>query len=301
MVFENLLQHAASADAALQTLSRRVKSEEDAATLCRLRRTILETSANAGEGHIASAFSILEIVWTLYDRVMYPPLFSLMPHDTRARLVPGDEKRDRFLLSKGHGCLALYAVLAERNYFPAEQLSSFCQPGAMLQGHPSRDIPGVECSTGSLGHGAAISVGMARALQIAGNPARVFCLVGDTENEEGSVFEAMHLASRFKLDNLTWIIDANGTSPNGIDGEPFLTSLAAKYQAFGWFVSEIDGHDCDAIERALKPTGGGKPFVVIAETQKGRGCPAMEADPQAWHRRAPKPGIELENLIASLR
>ncbi len=252
---------------------------------------MIETSYQAQEGHLASGMSILEIVWTLYDRVMVAPKKRGEPINA--------EFRSRFLLSKGHGCLALYVVLAEKGYFPAEHLASFCQPGALLQGHPSRDIPGVECSTGSLGHGAAVSVGMARALQIAGNPARVFCLVGDTENEEGAVFEAMHLAARFRLDNLTWIIDANGTSPNNIDGEPFVTDLASKYQAFGWFVTAVDGHDCDAIERGLKPVGGGKPFVMIAETVKGRGCPPMEADPQAWHRRSPRPE-ELENLIASL-
>lgn len=199
-------------------------------------------------------------------------------------------------MSKGHAALGLYTVLAEKGILSSEQLSTFCQPGSDLEGHPNRRIPGVEAATGSLGHGAPMSVGMALALKMKASPARVFCIVGDSENEEGSVFEAMHLAARFKLDNLTWIIDNNRTSPNRLDGERHTTSLAAKYQAFGWFVSEVDGHDHKALRNALAPTGGDRPYVLIANTVKGKGVPAMENNP-AWHRRSPTPQ-ELPNLLA---
>lgn len=256
-------------------------------TLPRLRRTILETSHRAKEGHIASAFSILEIVWTLYDRVMWLPL------------TPGTEQDDRFILSKGHGCLALYAVLAEKGY--DIDLATFSQPGSPLEGHPHRGIPGVEASTGSLGHGLPMAVGMAYALKLQRNPARVFVLVGDTEMEEGSCWEALHLAARHRLDNLVCIVDANGTSPNRIDGyEDFVDDLGAKFKAFGWDVWRVDGHDCNKIELACNREGEiDTPRVIIANTVKGKGVPAMEADPQAWHRRSPT-DAEMPGLLATI-
>lgn len=273
-----------------------IGNSPDRDTLRRLRRTILETSARAGEGHIPSAFSILEIVWTLYDRVMEDAFSPIKRLPGKKRLV---ETYDKFVLSKGHGCLALYTVLAEKGLFDERELALFCQPGALLQGHPSRDIPGVECSTGSLGHGLPMAVGMAYALQLVGNPARVFCLVGDTECEEGTIWESAHLAARFGLSNLTVIVDNNGTSPNGIDGEPFVTSLEAKYRAFGWATWEIDGHDCDQIERACKAeSDSGQPTAIIARTVKGHGCPPLENNP-AWHRRSPS-AEELSHLLSAL-
>lgn len=256
------------------------------ADLRALRRTILETAHHAREGHIASAFSILEIVWTLYDRVMgYLPIEGKFA--------------DRLILSKGHGCLALYAVLAEFRVIPNSWLATFCQPAGQLMGHPSHDIPGVAFTTGSLGHGLPLAVGLAYGLRLQGSPVRVFCLVGDTEMEEGSCWEALHLAARFKLANLTLIVDNNQTSPNLLDGEPYLTDLAAKFRAFGWFTSWCDGHDCAAIERALQLRSGSRPFALIANTIKGRGIGAMQRDPAAWHHKSPNVE-QLAEMLAEL-
>lgn len=263
--------------------------EDELATLRRLRRMMLEVAAANKEGHLASSFSVAEILWTLYDRVMHRPTYLI-----------NDPGRDRLIVSKGHCALGLYAILAEKGYISQEELATFCQPGSRLQGHPSRDVPGVECSTGSLGHGLPIAVGMARALKIQGNPARVFCLVGDTECEEGTIWESAALAARFGLDNLVVLVDNNHTSPNHIDGQRHVSDIGSKFRAFGWDAWLIPGHDCEAIVHACQGSDeDGRPRVIVAETVKGYGCKPLSDDPQAWHRRSPRPE-ELENLIASL-
>lgn len=257
------------------------------ADLSHLRRRIIETCAKAGEGHIPSALSILDIVWALYDGVL--------------RGTPDEDDRDRFFLSKGHGCLALYVVLNERGLIPDEWLDRFCQPGAELLGHPERDVAhGIEATTGSLGHGLPMAVGVAAALKMRGSSARVYCLVGDSECEEGSVWEAAHMAARLELSNLTLIIDNNKTSPNRIDGEKFRTDLASKFGAFGWFISHINGHDQDQIRQSSVVSGGRQPFCIVADTVKGYGVEVMEKQPNAWHHRSPT-AVELPILLGSVR
>lgn len=253
-------------------------AKDDTPTLRRLRRTIIETAYRAKEGHIPSALSILDIVWVLYDQVM------------AGRLIhPGD----RFVLSKGHGCLALYAVLAEKGYFPAEHLASFCAPGSDLEGHPNRRVPGVEAATGSLGHGLPMAVGMAYGLRLRQSLARVFCLVGDQELNEGSCWEAIMLAGRFKLANLTMIVDDNRSSERS---NP-MGDIGAKIQPWGWSIFQCDGHDHAAIRTALQPAPFDSPQCVVARTVKGYGCDPMIDDP-SWHHRVPSNQAELERLLA---
>lgn len=227
-----------------------------------------------------SALSILDIIHTIYTVTLGPS--------------------DRCVLSKGHGCLALYAVLEATGRLPSHVMESFCQRGSELLGHPERRPAwGIECTSGSLGHGAAMSVGMALGKKIKTEPGRILCVIGDGECEEGIIYESMHIASRLRLSNLVWIIDNNKTSPNRIDGEPFVASLAAKFSAFGWIVHTANGHDQGQIECALEPSNYPMPVVLIANTVKGHGVPEMEAEPQLWHHHAPKREmVESENTRA---
>lgn len=237
-----------------------------------LKRRIVEVAYRAQEGHVPSALSILDIVWTLYSKTMGP--------------------NDKFVLGKAHGCLALYAILERRPGWSG-LLNDFCQPPKGLRGHPERDLElGVEATTGSLGHALPIACGTALAKKIKKEEGRVFCLVGDGELEEGSCWESLHIASRLNLSNLIVIVDCNGTSPNRIDTHG---SLSDKFLAFGWFVMRCNGHDTTILERMLEPCGGNAPCVLIADTVKGKGILEMESDPQAWHHRPPtREMLELE-------
>lgn len=246
-----------------------------------LRRRILTVAANAGEGHIPSAYSVLEIIWVLYDKILGPD--------------------DRFVLSKGHASLALYAVLEAKGIMPEGMLDQFCNPGGP-EGHPNCLItPGVEISSGSLGHGLAQAVGMALAKKIKGESGRIYVLCGDSECEEGSVWEAAHIAAHLKLDNLTLIVDANGTSPNKIDGgdgDDPVTFLGDKFRAFGWDCWAIFGHDQESILGMMTIPNVGSPLFIRARTIKGCGIPAME-ESQAWHHKAPNE-FELAAFLAQL-
>ena len=249
--------------------------------ISQLRRTIIETAHHAGEGHIPSALSILDIVWVLYDRVL-----TYHPH------APNLPMCDRFILSKGHGCLALYAVLAEKGFFPKVWLDRFCQ-GFELDGHPDcLKVPGVEATTGSLGHGLPIAVGMALGLKIRKSNARVFCLIGDQEALEGTTWEAAAIAAHHQLGNLTVIIDNNHSGDDIVNME----SLGHKFAAFGWWADPICGHNHHDIELALRAHERTIPKCIIAETIKGHGGPAMERNPRAWHHRAPT-AAEMPELL----
>jgi len=246
-----------------------------------LRQQIIRITAESGEGHAPSALSILDIVHVLHNQVM-----------------TGD---DKFLLSKGHGCLALYVVLAQRGHIPQSLIEGFCEEDAGLLGHPERaPLLGIEATTGSLGHGIGMAVGMAYAQRLSGSDGRVFCLVGDGECEEGSVWEAAHLAARHKLSNLVLLVDANGTSPNQVDGVRHHTSLCEKFRAFGWQIARINGHDHPSIIRAVQPRAGDMPFVVVADTVKGYGVEAMEKEPQVWHHKSPD-FAQLHTMLESVR
>ncbi len=252
--------------------------------LNQLKRQIIAATAATKEGHIPSAFSILDIVWVLYNDVM-----RFNPHD------PKSDDRDRFILSKGHGSLAVYAVLAEKGFFPAAELARFSTLDSRLGGHPDRNkVPGIEASTGSLGHGLPFGVGVAMALRIRKVDRRVFVIVGDAECNEGSIWEAVLLAAHHKLSNLTCIVDYNHSTDRALN----MGDMAAKLAAFGWAATTIKGHDHAAIEAALLARDPQKPTAVIAETIKGRGVKQMENNP-AWHHRSPSKE-ELEAMFQEL-
>lgn len=241
-------------------------------TINTLKRRIVETATAAGEGHIASAFSILDILWVLYDEIL-----SIDPKH------PSDQKRDRFFLSKGHASLGLYAVLSEKGFFPVEEMSRFGTFDGILGGHPDRNkVPGVEASTGSLGHGFPMAVGTAFGLRIQGGTQRVVVLIGDGEANEGTIWESALLAAHHKLENLCCIIDFNHSTDRALE----LGNLRAKFESFGWDSVSIQGHDQQEIREALHRKHPGKPLAIIAETVKGNGVNMMENNP-AWHHRAP--------------
>jgi transketolase len=255
----------------------------DQVTLRRLRRRIIEVSSASGEGHIPSALSILDILWVLYDRVL-----RISP------AYPTAVERDRFVLSKGHASLALYAVLAEKGFFPRQWLDRFGRYDSPLGGHPdSRKVPGVEASTGSLGHGFPIAVGMAMGLRINRNAARVVSLIGDGEANEGAIWEAAALASHHGLSNLCCVVDYNHSTDRALS----MGDIGRKFAGFGWSVLEVDGHDREALHRALT-VNVDRPVALIAATVKGYGCRPMENEP-AWHHRSPT-AAELPALVAAL-
>ena len=237
-----------------------------------IKRNILETSFRTKEGHIASSFSILDILYVLYHDVLH-----VDPKD------PKKADRDRFILSKGHASLGYYAILEAFGFLNPGELDTFCAHGSRLGGHPDRNkVPGVEASTGSLGHGLPIATGMALALKIQKSPPRVYCLVGDGELNEGSMWEALLLAAQHHLDNLTCIVDYNHSTDRALD----IAALEAKFRAFNWEVLAVDGHDHDALRGALQIISPAKPVAVIANTIKGHGCKLMENNPE-WHHKSP--------------
>ena len=251
---------------------------------CRVQ--ILRMLTHAGSGHPGGSLSVIDILTTLY--------FGRLRHDPKR---PDWPERDRVVLSKGHAVPALYTVLAKAGYFPEKQLITLRKLGSPLQGHPDRTaLPGIEAATGSLGQGLSISLGLALGLKLSGSAARVYCVLGDGEIQEGQVWEAAMSAPKLgqpghPLDNLVVILDYNKIQLDNfvtkiLDLEPVL----AKWQSFGWPVLEIDGHDVTQIGKALDQAEAtrGVPTFVVAHTVKGKGVSFMENDPE-WHGKAPKP------------
>lgn len=233
------------------------------------RRKILIMTTQAGSGHPGGSLSAIDVITALY--------FHQMRIDPKN---PKWEDRDRFVLSKGHSCPALYVVLAERGYFPNEELSTLRKLGSILQGHPDMNLtPGVEMSTGSLGLGLSVACGIALAGKLDKKDYRVYCMLGDGELDEGSVWEAAMAASHFRLDNLTAILDRNGMQ---IDGNTEcvmrLEPLSDKWKAFGWTTMIIDGHDMRQILNTLDlaKNSKDKPTMIIAKTVKGKGVSFMQ-------------------------
>lgn len=245
-----------------------------------LRRTIFKTICKGGGGHLPASLSIVEILTALY----YTGILKVDPKN------PCDPDRDRFILSKGHAGVALYAVLADMGYFDRGHLDTFGKCGTILGGHPDmHKVPGIEASTGALGHGLSFGLGMALAGKMDKRPYRVFVLVGDGECQEGSVWEAAMYASQQKLDNLITIIDFNKLQAmdrleNIVGLEPF----GDKWRSFGWEVKEVNGHDFSVLKNIFGsvPFVPGKPSLVIAHTVKGKGISFMENVP-IWHFRLP--------------
>lgn len=246
-----------------------------------IRKDIVCMIGEAGSGHPGGALSAADIVTALY--------FNIMKHDPKN---PKWADRDRFVLSKGHGCAVLYSALAESGYFPKETLWQFRKLGCILQGHPDmKKIPGVEFSAGSLGQGFPAAVGMALAGRLDKKDYHVFALIGDGESQEGSIWEAAMAAAHYKLANLIGILDFNGMQIDGLNSEVInLEPVVDKWRAFGWNVVEIDGHDMNQILQALKTAEGVTcgPTMIVAHTIKGKGVPFMENKVE-WHGKAPKP------------
>lgn len=257
-----------------------------------IRISIIEEVYHAASGHPGGSLSIAEILTYLY--------FEKMNIDPKA---PRMEERDRFVLSKGHTSPALYATLAERGFFPKEDLITFRHNGSYLQGHPDmKGVPGVDISSGSLGLGISSACGIALSAKHNKKPYRVYAVLGDGESEEGQVWEAAMFASHYKLDNLCAVLDFNGLQIDGpiadvIGPAPF----DEKFRAFGWNVIEIDAHDFDQIEAAFSAAESckGKPTLVLAHSVKGKGVSYME-NACAWHGSAPKTE-QYEIAIAELR
>ncbi|MBI5236212.1 MAG: transketolase [Deltaproteobacteria bacterium] len=258
----------------------------------RVRRETLKIHKTAPGTRIASSLSCVEIFVALY----YGNVLAFDAHR------PGWEGRDRLIISKGHGAISLYPILADIGYFDASELSKVCKEGSFLGGIPDCVIPGFETINGSLGHGPGVAVGMAIALKRRRNEATVFVLLGDGELYEGAVWEAIMFAGGHELDNLVMILDNNKACmldfcKNILDMEP----LAEKFRAFRWTVQTVDGHDAGALAAslaALKADRSGKPKILIADTVKGKGAPSLEGDPLSHIKNLS--AAEVDSLAAGL-
>ena len=243
-----------------------------------LRLLVLDALEGGSRGHLGPALSLIEIVRVLYDSILY--------HDANNPLLA---QRDRFILSKGHGCLGLYAVLADHGYISKSELKGYCTFESKLGGHPERStLPGVEFSTGSLGHGLSVGIGMAMACRLKGELWRTYVLIGDGELNEGSNWEGAMHASQHQLGALTVIIDFNQMQASGrIDSILTLDPLEAKWEAFGFNVVKVNGHDLAQLEAELNSPmdSYGKPKAIIAYTVKGKGIPSAE-NSTIWHHKA---------------
>jgi len=250
-----------------------------------IREDILRMIYSAGSGHPGGSLSLVEILIHLYWKEMH-----IDPDN------PTMSSRDRLVLSKGHGAPALYSVLARRGYFHPDKLNTLRKYGSGLQGHPHmQSLPGLDCSTGSLGHGLGIAAGMALGLSIKNNPGRVFCILGDGELQEGSVWESAMSVPALKQTNLTVIVDRNHVQlDDAVNRVMPVEPLADKWKAFGWKVAVCNGHDPDDLERAFS-TETDRPLVILAETIKGKGVSFMEGQ-ASWHGKAP----DLEQLQRAL-
>lgn len=270
---------ASDSDARVQQLRQQARA---------MRRQALIMTQRAGLGHPGGDLSAVDILAVLYSAVL-----EVDPTQ------PDDPKRDRFIMSKGHAAGAFYAALAEAGFFPPAQLDTFAQPLSSLGGHPDRNkLPGVEASTGPLGHGLSIGVGCALAAKLDDASWRTYVLAGDGELQEGSNWEAAMAAAHYRLDSLTLIVDRNGLQLGDTTERTMaLEPLADKFQAFGWAVHEVDGHDHAALLDvfARLPLEPGRPNCLIAHTHKGRGVSFMCNRPD-WHHRVPTD----EELAAAL-
>ena len=264
-------------------------------TACKVRLGIIEGVYNAKSGHPGGSLSIADTLTYLYFAKMnvYPD-------------KPDEPDRDRFVLSKGHTAPALYAVLAEKGFFPKEELKSLRHIGAMLQGHPCITIPGVDMSSGSLGQGISAACGMALSGMISSAPYKVYTILGDGEIEEGQVWEAAMFAAHYKLDNLVAVVDNNGLQIDGkISDVMSPYPIKEKFEAFGWHAIEMDAHDFDSIEAAFDEAEkiAGQPVVIIQKSTKGKGVSFME-DQVGWHGTAPNAeqyAQAVEELTAKLK
>ncbi len=256
-----------------------------------LRLLAIDAFEASQRGHIGSTMSLIEIFRVLYDEVIFFDSSN-----------PNNPLRDRVILSKGHGCLAQYVLLADKKFFSKDLLQTFCKFDSILGGHPERGhVPGVETSTGSLGHGAAIGVGMAVASKIKNLGNRVFVVVGDGEINEGSVWESALAASHHDLDNFTLIVDYNKIQSFGFVKDILgLEPILDKFVSFGFDSYEVDGHDVDALKNLLTTVNKkNKPRAIIAHTVKGKGISFAEDNP-GWHHKSYLSATDLEGLRSAV-
>ena len=258
-----------------------------------LRRLVVRALEGGGRGHIGSSLSLIEIMRVLYDDVL-----RFRPTD------PGWAGRDRCILSKGHGCLAQYVMLADKGFFPIDVLDGFCHYDSILGGHPeAAKVPGVEASTGALGHGLPIGMGRALAVRMKGQDARVFVITGDGEINEGSVWEAALSCSKHRLSNLVIMIDYNKIQSAGPTAEILdLEPLADKWRSFGFATAEVDGHDVGALRQLLRrvPFEDDRPTAIICHTIKGKGIAFTENDAE-WHHKSSLKADVIAEMYAALR
>ena len=248
-----------------------------------IRHDILMASRVSGHGHIPTSFSIVEMLYATY---------GVMRHDPKKPAWP---ERDIFILSKGHGALGFYCTLARLGYFDTEQTTTFGAYRSQLGCHPDRHkVPGVEASTGSLGHGIGIAVGMALAFKLEGSGRRVYTLIGDGEANEGSTWEAIMIASHLKLANLAILLDFNKSQVRSLP----IPNPAGRLAAFGCSVADVDGHDVEQLREALMARSG-TVRAVVANTVKGYGCPTLENNMFEWHRKSPDSG-QFDQLLSEL-
>jgi transketolase len=257
-----------------------------------LRRLVVRTLAGGERGHVGSSMSLIEIMRVLYDDVL-----RYHPQEPKWRA------RDRVILSKGHGCIAQYIMLADKGFISVETLDTFCRRDSILGGHPeAAKIPGVEASTGALGHGLSIGVGMAIAARIQQRDSRVIVVMGDGEINEGSVWEAALCAGKHKLSNLTAVIDYNKIQSAGPTREiQDLEPLLDKWKAFNFATVEVDGHDVNALRNVFRrlPFAADRPSAIICHTVKGKGISFAEHDPN-WHHKSKIANDVLAKLYAAL-
>jgi transketolase len=259
---------------------KKITNVEELQAICRqLRRDIITMITAAKSGHPGGSLSAVEIVATLF--------FDVLRHDPSNPKWPD---RDRFILSKGHACPVLYSAMAETGYTPKELLNTLRQLGSIYQGHPDvRFIPALEASTGSLGEGLSLGIGMALAARLNNSPSRTYVVLGDGESQEGQIWEAAMFAPFHKLDNLVCIVDYNKIQLDGFVKDILdLSPLAEKWKAFGWHAIELDGHSIPALQAAFAEAEAtkGKPTVLVANTIKGKGVSFMENNPK-YHGVAP--------------
>ena len=248
-----------------------------------IRKNILKIAYASGHGHIPTCFSVVEVLWAIYESIQHNPE------------QPSWEERDIFILSKGHASLAHYCVLAAKGYFPLEDVRSFGSFLSQFGCHADRSkVPGIEASTGSLGHGIALATGIALALKLKKSPRRVLTVIGDGEANEGSVWEAVLVADSLHLNNLTIIYDNNLSHSRGLQ----ITNPGEKFHAFGCKVTEVDGHDIEALKMTYSAKSD-RVHAIIANTIKGCGCCDLIENHYAWHRRSPTQN-ELTQMLEEL-
>ena len=240
-----------------------------------LRRHVVHLAADSPGAHVGGSMSSVEILTVL----LFGDVVQVDPRN------PDMEGRDYLIYSKGHSSASLYAALAERGFFPVEELKTYKKPGSRLAGHPSKEVPGVELATGSLGHGLSVGVGLAMAAKHDRMNYRVFVVLGDGECQEGAVWEAAMAASHYGLDNLCAIVDRNGIQEDGPTEEIMaLEPFADKWRSFGWGVAEVNGHEIEELSEVLHrlPQSDARPTVIVAHTEKGHGI-SFAAGTHAWH------------------